>query len=294
LEDFREWLQSERNLSAIPTGPQFLEELTRFREEAATPEDTLVRVNYEKDIGIIGGQLKFAVVRIRSSLPKRQAFATGSPVRDLVARFAQGRRGASPDSLKSLKFVADRRFANYDLGAELINGFFSGCAIALPTSFLVLVASTRNIIIAFYAVVSVASIVLCVLGFCKSAQDWDLGIGEAISGVIVIGYSVDYVLHLAHMYCEAGEHGHHTKGERAEFAIRNIGSTVFAGAITTAGSGSVMFVCFFTFFQKMALLITVTIMYSFLFSLGFFMSLVWLAGPEGNCRSLCVSSPRRT
>ena len=35
--------------------------------------------------------------------------------------------------------------------------------------------------------------------------------GEAIAGVIVIGYSVDYVVHLAHMYCEAKHFGHQTR-----------------------------------------------------------------------------------
>eukprot|EP00933_Yihiella_yeosuensis_P008580 TRINITY_DN114106_c0_g1_i1.p1 TRINITY_DN114106_c0_g1~~TRINITY_DN114106_c0_g1_i1.p1 ORF type:complete len:149 (+),score=21.30 TRINITY_DN114106_c0_g1_i1:22-447(+) len=111
-------------------------------------------------------------------------------------------------------------------------------------------------------------------------MDWDLGIGEAIAGVIVIGYSVDYVVHLAHMYCEAAHHGHVTREERAKFAVRSMGATVFAGAITTAGAGCVMFFCFFYFFFKMALLICVTIMYSFLFALGMLMSLLFLIGPE--------------
>ena len=35
--------------------------------------------------------------------------------------------------------------------------------------------------------------------------------GEAIAGVIVIGYSVDYVVHLAHMYCEGKHFGHNTR-----------------------------------------------------------------------------------
>eukprot|EP00420_Gonyaulax_spinifera_P002940 CAMPEP_0197938662 /NCGR_PEP_ID=MMETSP1439-20131203/118498_1 /TAXON_ID=66791 /ORGANISM="Gonyaulax spinifera, Strain CCMP409" /LENGTH=83 /DNA_ID=CAMNT_0043561741 /DNA_START=12 /DNA_END=263 /DNA_ORIENTATION=- len=65
-----------------------------------------------------------------------------------------------------------------------------------------------------------------------------------------------------------------------------MGSTVFAGAITTAGSGMVMFLCFLTFFFKMALLICMTIFYSFLFSLLFFMGLCFLAGPEGQAGDL--------
>merc|ERR1712048_1223188 len=213
-------------------------------------------------------------------------FGTGVEVRNLISSFVDSERSQAPSTLRSIKFHADGLFANYDLGEELLKGFFSGCAIALPIAFLVLLFSTRNVIVALYAVLSVAAIVLCVLGFCKSAMDWDLGIGEAIAGVIVIGYSVDYVVHLAHAYCEAKHHGYTTRGERAEFAAKSMGLTVFFGALTTAGSGAVMFFCFFTFFFKMAVLICVTILFSFLFSLGFFMGLVWLIGPENNMGDL--------
>merc|ERR1711968_182119 len=47
-----------------------------------------------------------------------------------------------------------------------------------------------------------------------------------------------------------------------------------------AGSGAFMFVCQMRFFYKMAILITLTIGYSFLFSFGFFMAFLVIAGPE--------------
>ena len=43
-------------------------------------------------------------------------------------------------------------------------------------------------------------IVASVMGFCKWAMGWGLGIAESIAAVIVIGFSVDYVVHLGHMY----------------------------------------------------------------------------------------------
>lgn len=49
---------------------------------------------------------------------------------------------------------------------------------------------------------SLNSTVAIALTFCQ---------GEAIAGVIVIGYSVDYVVHLAHMYCEGTHFGHNTR-----------------------------------------------------------------------------------
>merc|ERR1712048_1433912 len=283
LKDFKDSLGG-----VLPTGANFLKQLEEFRSSASenASSSKVLRANYMEDIGFVDGQLRYVAIRIRSTLPNDQPFGTGVKVRDLVASFVDRERSTAPASLHSIKFHADGLFANYDLGEELIKGFFSGCAIALPIAFLVLLASTRNFIVAFCAVLSVASIVLCVLGFCKSAMDWDLGIGEAIAGVIVIGYSVDYVVHLAHAYCEAKHHGYTTRGERAEFAAKNMGSTVLFGALTTAGSGAVMFFCFFTFFIKMAVLICVTILFSFLFSLGFFMGTVWLIGPENNTGDL--------
>merc|ERR1719267_287825 len=83
------------------------------------------------------------------------------------------------------------------------------------------------------------------------------------------------------MYIEAAEKaGAMTRDERFYYAASKMGSTVMAGAITTAGSGAFMFVCQMKFFFKMAILITLTIGYSFLYSFGFFMAFMIMAGPE--------------
>ncbi|CAE7708242.1 disp1 [Symbiodinium pilosum] len=287
LKDFQTWLNGP-----LPTGTNFTTQLKTFRDTANVGDyygDVLRKeVNFKEDIGFINGELKYVAIKFRSVMKKRLPFSIGTEVRDMLREWTNGQRGQLPGSLQSMKFHGNGEFQRYDMGEELINGLFSGIAIAMPISFLVLLSSTQNVVVAIYAVLTVGSIVLCVLGFCKSAMDWDLGIGEAIAGVIVIGYSVDYVVHLAHMYCEAKHFGHQTRDERAKFAIRNMGSTIFAGALTTMLAGATMFICFFYFFIKMALLICVTIMYSFLYSLVFFMAVLWLAGPEYSFGYLCL------
>ena len=60
-----------------------------------------------------------------------------------------------------------------------------------------------------------------------------------------------------------------------------MGGTVFAGAVTTAGSGAVMWICQLTFFTKMAVLITMTILFSLFYSTLFFIPLCALIGPNG-------------
>ena len=70
------------------------------------------------------------------------------------------------------------------------------------------------------------------------------------------------------------------------YAAETMGATVMAGAITTGGSALFMFACQMTFFYKMAVLICITIALSFVFSLGFFMSMIYIAGPQGRTGSL--------
>mmetsp|Transcript_29152 Transcript_29152/g.65999 ORF Transcript_29152/g.65999 Transcript_29152/m.65999 type:complete len:992 (-) Transcript_29152:160-3135(-) len=289
LEDFQAWYQEKTGSNTMPTGAAFVPALKDFREERAKSEDKVAglrTLNTLRDIVIVDDRLLLMSITVRTTLPSRQPFGTGIDVRNLVRDFMKDWKATLPSSMQSFD-CASNIFAQYDLGQELISGFFSGCAIAGPVVFIVLICSTQNIILAMFAVMSIGSIVMCVLGFCKSAMDYDLGVGEAIAGVIVIGYSVDYVVHLAHIYCDAAAHGIKTREERSVFAIKNMGATVFAGAITTAGSGMFMFFCFMTFFFKMAVLICMVIFYSFLFALFFFMSLAFLIGPEDQVGHIC-------
>lgn len=302
LEDFGRWLGRRRAVAglpggdALPTGPQFFDDLKTFRSQERPTKSQREEgaADWEEQIGFVNGQLRYVSVKFRTAMPVLEPMGTGLDVQRLLYNFADEHRATSPSSAAGPR-AACVLFTWFDTAAELISGLFSGCFISGPVAFLVLLIATHNIVIAFYAVTCVAAVVVCVLGFCKSAMGWSLGIGESVAGVIVIGLAVDYVVHLAHMYVEAGKYGHTTRTARAAFAIENMGVTVFAGAITTSGAALIMFACFSTFFHKMAILMSMTIFFSFLFSLGLFMSMLWLGGPEGDFGDLlvCFSALKR-
>jgi multidrug efflux pump subunit AcrB len=169
-----------------------------------------------------------------------------------------------------------------------VNGLLTGLAICFPIAFVVLWFATGNIILAIYATAAIGSVVCSVLGFCQAIMGWSLGVAESVAGIIVIGFSVDYVVHMAHMYTEAEEKtGATSRIDRFTYAAEKMGLTIIGGAITTAGSGSMMFLCQMVFFFKMGLLVCMTILFSVIYSLGFFMALCVLWGPEhdaGNTR----------
>ena len=76
-----------------------------------------------------------------------------------------------------------------------VDGMSAGMAFAFPLAFVVLVIVTANYVVAGLAILSVCAVVGSVLGVCESMYGWNLGTGEAIAGVMVIGLAIDY-LHL--------------------------------------------------------------------------------------------------
>ena len=120
-------------------------------------------------------------------------------------------------------------------------------------------------------------------------MDWGLGVAESIAAVIVIGFSVDFTVHLAHMYSEAGHmEGLGTRNERMSSSARTMGVTVTMGAFTTLGSGTMLWMCTLTFFTKFAVLIISTICFSLTAALLFFMPLMAIIGPEHDFGDILV------
>ena len=140
--------------------------------------------------------------------------------------------------------------------------------------------------LAFYAMVTIGLIVASVLGTVYLIG-WNLGIKESVAGVVVIGFSVDYTIHLGHMFDVARSQGLTTRREKFDYSIRKMGETVLAGAITTAGSTVFLLACQLTFFTAMGTLIILTVAFSLGYSLLFFMPLLRVAGPEGRVGDIC-------
>jgi predicted RND superfamily exporter protein len=166
-----------------------------------------------------------------------------------------------------------------DTQAGLVNNVFNGFKICFPAAFLTLLVATHNILLSVFAIMTVAGIVACVLGFCKAYLDWGLGVAESIAAVIVIGFAVDFTVHLAHMYVESDAV---TRTDRMVDSGRKMGVTVVMGALTTLGAGCFLWMCTLTFFTKFAILIISTICFSLTAALLFFMPLVATFGPEGD------------
>jgi len=168
----------------------------------------------------------------------------------------------------------------------LVRNLMVGFGICFPVAYVVLIAATGNIIVGTYAIVSIAFIVAGVLGAARLYSNWSLGVAESIAGVIVIGFSVDYTVHLGHIYREAGEFVQDTREHKTQHALTVMGTTVIGGGLTTLSAGLILYMCTLTFFTKMAALLVWTIVLSIIYSLVFFTSLLAVFGPSGDVGSV--------
>merc|ERR1719324_674198 len=118
-------------------------------------------------------------------------------------------------------------------------------ALALGFAFIVLLVATRNIVVAAIAILCVCSIVVSVVAF-MFCVGWKLGVLEALVLVMVIGLSVDYVVHMADSYLEAPAQD---RTGRTQYMMKKMGLAVLNGAATTIGAASLMCATYISFFQ---------------------------------------------
>jgi hypothetical protein len=227
-----------------------------------------------------------------------------------------------------------------DTQEMLVSGAIVGCTASAIVAFFVLTFSTFNPYISLLSIVNIMLVLVCILGM-MNILGWELGAAEnafleplytakssfyqdmlvqkqgnaeqealsagvieSISITVLVGLSVDYVVHLANSYIEADmedvkkRHPRYKDGpadaelstaEERELrvfgALEEMGVTVFGGACTSLGASGMLFLCYFQTFFKFGGFMFMTITTSFIFANFFFMPLLSVAGPTGKCCS---------
>ena len=112
---------------------------------------------------------------------------------------------------------------------------------------------------------------------------WKLGVLESLNMTLVVGLSVDYVVHLAEGYIELDEGN---RLQRTKHTLGHVGISVISGACSTLGASVFMFAGKIIFFMQFGIFIFVTIGFSALYSLLFFSAVLTLIGPQGDYGSI--------
>mmetsp|Transcript_26883 Transcript_26883/g.40976 ORF Transcript_26883/g.40976 Transcript_26883/m.40976 type:complete len:150 (-) Transcript_26883:58-507(-) len=147
--------------------------------------------------------------------------------------------------------------------------------IATLFAFFILIIATGNVVQAAMSLICVVTVIVSELAI-MFLKGWEIGVTESIAMVILIGFSVDYVVHLSADYMHSA---HTSRNAKMKQAYTEMGVSILSGAITTMGSGVFLFGGVIIFFQKFALMISSTIALSFFTSMLLFGAMMHAFGP---------------
>jgi len=106
---------------------------------------------------------------------------------------------------------------------------------------------------------------------------------ESINLTLVVGLSVDYVVHLAQGYNRSL---HLSRLGRLQDTLAEVGISVLSGALTTVGGSAFLLLAQITYFVQFGLILFATIFFSIIFALGFMSTVLGIAGPENDFGSI--------
>ena len=135
------------------------------------------------------------------------------------------------------------------------------------------------------------TIVIVTIMTIMHLRDLKLGTAESISLVVLIGFSVDYIVHLSADYMHSA---HLKRYDKMRQAYREMGVSILSGCLTTFGCGFCLFFGNFTFFQTFGLVVTCTVGTSFTVAMFTFGALCHLWGPEGQYGMLVKTAKEET
>jgi len=158
-----------------------------------------------------------------------------------------------------------------------VNGITFGLIVATTVALGSVLLFTLNIFISLIAIISILGNILCVLAFFQLVG-WTLGAVEALSITILVGLSVDYVLHLAESYNNTEAHADN-RHYRVTESLTRMGASVVSGAITTIGSAIMLLFCQLEVFVKFGIIISANIFLSLIFTMFLFTALMATLGP---------------
>jgi len=232
-------------------------------------------------VNFLDGELVWIQIMFTTTLSWSHSNQENEDVMNAVHDWIDDLAADAPDGMKNM-IAPNFIFAWVETASEYIRGAVSGVGLAIGIAFCVLLFFTLNIIISFFAVFDILG-VLGGVGIMMKICGFDIGISEAISFVVMIGFSVDYVVHLGHSYLECSKDD---REHRLGYALLSMGISIVGGCISTLLCSIPLMFSSTWFFLKMGLYIFSVIFWSFLWAMFFFPALLAWIGPQGGTGDL--------
>ncbi|XP_076099747.1 protein dispatched homolog 1-like [Mytilus galloprovincialis] len=239
--------------------------------------------NRSSYIGTYGTKLRVVAIEINTTFMfQNLGYREGKPIYHLWEKFIQQEVSKMPSSMKS-GFQSTRESWHWiKIQETLVKSAVRGVVIGISLAFPILTITTLNVVIGFLATICITMITVVVVGLIPLIG-WKLGVLESINLSLIVGLSVDYVVHFAEAYRTSPFT--HRKG-RVKSMLEAMGLSVLSGAITTFGAAVFMLFAEIQFSYQFGIFVMCTIGTSFMFSFLLFPAFMASWGPEGNTGSI--------
>ena len=143
----------------------------------------------------------------------------------------------APPGLKNVYQIASFYWSWMESERAFFVNAIQGMLISIAFACVVIFIATRNWIITLYAIHCVGFICAAEMAL-QHVLGYEMGVAESIGTIMVIGFSVDYVVHLAAHYVHSAAV---TRFPRTTESVGEMGISIFSGAMTTIGSSAFLY-----------------------------------------------------
>ena len=225
MEAFEEFLKSSKGCKdkTLPMKPDDFMTCTKdyVKSEVHRP----IKINDD-------GSINALVLRFQSNRDYEMKFSPVDEFWKEINEWSAKEMDSMPTGLKNGWVISSVYF--YDLQKSIADGTIKTIAVSIAISALVLLATTRNIVITLYAVIAITAIISVTVGSLVMAG-WQLNVLESMMMSVAIGLSIDFTLHygVAYFNCEQSQ----SRKERVAYSLWHVGSAVAMGTVTTFLAG---------------------------------------------------------
>ena len=210
-----------------------------------------------------------------------------------VDSWMQEQINEAPSSLSNGWFISNSNELQlwfYDLQKSLATGTPISLGITIALAFVILNFTILNVVLAVFAIVTVAFVVCVTMGSLV-LLGWELNIFESVIFTLAVGLSVDFTIHYGVAYTLSRSKN---RSERAEFSVQTMGSAITIAYISTFLAGALMSPATVNSYLQLGTFLMLVMSISFVYSTFFFQSLCIVFGPQGKVGQLnacCTDDP---
>lgn len=183
----------------------------------------------------------------------------------------------APVGLSNGWFVSNLEF--YDLQDSLSDGTLIAMGLSVAVAFSVMLLTTWNIIISFYAIISIAGTIFVTVGSLV-LLGWELNVLESVTISVAVGLSVDFAVHYGVAYRLAPDPDREGK---VVFSLSRMGSAIAMAALTTFVAGAMMMPSTVLAYTQLGTFMMLIMCISWAFATFFFQCMCRCLGPQGTC-----------